>query len=537
MDHSERKRSSDFRGECEREEAGRAGKRRRVGHGEDPIVVQPPPPLRPRVERRFGDYATRKFDGTCFYRTRCDCYSGSRRDESVPIEEILDSDFLERALVSTFTLDEEWLFSQFRPDMPLVLVRHWDRDEETSGVVSTHGGRITIVRPPMLKFGTMHAKLMILRYIDFVRIVISSSNLGDGDYKVIGQVFWAQDFELVEAKNGTGEGQHVHLDVDDDDSEDRSEDFLIGLNSFLNDMGVPPAIVQLHLKSVHIEKVRIELVASVPGYHNGSRKSAYGHMRLRSLISHEESRMRSGRGGGGWDGIDRDDQIVYQCSSFGKLDRGFVNQFLTSIGISELDVPRRRAIGNPSSASSGGDDLPFAVVYPTQEEAISSPSGLFGMSVCCLSPEHWNMSTFPRHWFCPTHVPEILHSKVLARLAMRPSPSSGTTSLFGWIYIGSHNFSPSAWGRLIRDDNSLQMFNYELGVWFPHKMRNREFFDASLPFHFPLISCPKSGSKKEEKKETRSSENSTRSDCAYQEGERPFIMKEIRLIDVDFSFS
>lgn len=36
----------------------------------------------------------------------------------------------------------------------------------------------------------------------------------------------------------------------------------------------------------------------------------------------------------------------------------------------------------------------------------------------------------------------------------------------GWVYIGSHNFTPSAWGRLTKT-GSLSITNWELGVFLP----------------------------------------------------------------------
>jgi len=44
---------------------------------------------------------------------------------------------------------------------------------------------------------------------------------------------------------------------------------------------------------------------------------------------------------------------------------------------------------------------------------------------------------------------------------MRQSPNSVQPS---WIYVGSHNFSPSAWGRMQIRDKKFYIANYELGV-------------------------------------------------------------------------
>ncbi|PKU60534.1 uncharacterized protein LOC110114268 [Dendrobium catenatum] len=57
------------------------------------------------------------------------------------------------------------------------------------------------------------------------------------------------------------------------------------------------------------------------------------------------------------------------------------------------------------------------------------------------------------------------------KVARRRFQSSTSTSAFGWIYCGSHNFSPAAWGRLLPPSTveagsaaRLRIFNYELGI-------------------------------------------------------------------------
>jgi len=41
----------------------------------------------------------------------------------------------------------------------------------------------------------------------------------------------------------------------------------------------------------------------------------------------------------------------------------------------------------------------------------------------------------------------------------------------GWVYVGSHNFTPSAWGNLSGSSFNpiLNIANYELGILFPLK--------------------------------------------------------------------
>lgn len=163
------------------------------------------------------------------------------------------------------------------------------------------------------------------------------------------------------------------------------------------------------------------------------------------------------------------DSFVYQMSSVGRLDSGFTGQFLDSVGLPPRD---RRGLDFKTHPR-------FRILFPSVETVTKSISGEFGASTQCLSQKSWEMSTFPRSWFCDPQSSLLLHSKVL----LRSDAASGVS----WVYVGSHNFSPSAWGRAQKTDEPLLAINnYEIGVVFPTKVRSADLSEFPLPFEFPL---------------------------------------------------
>lgn len=83
-----------------------------------------------------------------------------------------------------------------------------------------------------------------------------------------------------------------------------------------------------------------------------------------------------------------------------------------------------------------------------------------------------------------------MHSKMILAMMQNHPPSSSkgnrqgseteddtdddievVTPAMGWAYVGSHNFTPSAWGTLSGSSFNpiLNITNYELGVVFPLK--------------------------------------------------------------------
>jgi len=78
----------------------------------------------------------------------------------------------------------------------------------------------------------------------------------------------------------------------------------------------------------------------------------------------------------------------------------------------------------------------------------------------------------------------ILHSKVM----VCESNSEGMRAKqIEWIYIGSHNFTGSAWGRLQKSNQQLHVANYELGVVFLPQSSKKiyQHIEQNIPFAIP----------------------------------------------------
>lgn len=80
----------------------------------------------------------------------------------------------------------------------------------------------------------------------------------------------------------------------------------------------------------------------------------------------------------------------------------------------------------------------------------------------CFTQKYWKSSKFPKEMFHdsinsnPGRQGLQFHSKILLRSVCTDSMQ------YGWCYAGSHNFSPSAWGRLQKNESQLHIANYEL---------------------------------------------------------------------------
>ncbi|KAJ4762189.1 forkhead-associated domain-containing protein / FHA domain-containing protein [Rhynchospora pubera] len=112
-------------------------------------------------------------------------------------------------------------------------------------------------------------------------------------------------------------------------------------------------------------------------------------------------------------------------------------------------------------------------LFPTIDRVRSGVcGGLLSRYLLCLSEKTWQrlrpMGLFHDAIPYPSHrIGYPMHVKV----ACRRFQSRADGNSFGWIYCGSHNFSPAAWGQTLHPSPSplgpkLHICNYELGIVF-----------------------------------------------------------------------
>lgn len=85
-------------------------------------------------------------------------------------------------------------------DAEITFSSHLDAESSNRENVSFNQGKALIVFPPILKSylqGCFHAKLLLLRFSDRLRVVISSANLTMEDWETWSQCVWMQVLLLV----------------------------------------------------------------------------------------------------------------------------------------------------------------------------------------------------------------------------------------------------------------------------------------------------------------------------------------------------
>ncbi|KAF8064419.1 tyrosyl-DNA phosphodiesterase-domain-containing protein [Lyophyllum atratum] len=399
------------------------------------------------------------------------------------------------AIMSSYSLDFSWIYQFFDPSVPVIMVAQPDE----SGRASLKNVLPNWIRTtPFLRGGRgcMHMKFMLLFYkTGRLRIVVSTANLVSYDWREIENTVWLQDLPL--------RSKPIPHDPR------APQDFPTVLQGVLHALNVQPALKTMindnhpDLPLTSIEELRmlwdwssvnVHLVASLAGKHEGWPSVVKtGHPRIMQLVRNMGLRTGKGRGS-------KDITLECQGSSIGIYTTQWMNEFHWSArGESAedwLDEPKKKR-----------EKLPYPsakVVYPTKATVQQSRLGEPGGGTMFCRRKQWAAKNFPRDHFYDSKSKGgavLMHSKMI--IATYKETSKGKQAqgseteedsddeiqviepAIGWAYVGSHNFTPSAWGTLSGSGFNpvLNISNYELGIIFP--LRDKEHAESVTCFERP----------------------------------------------------
>ncbi|TCD60766.1 hypothetical protein EIP91_009535 [Steccherinum ochraceum] len=350
--------------------------------------------------------------------------------------------------------------------------------------------------------GCMHMKFMLLFYkTGRLRVVVSTANLIHYDWKDIENTVWVQDFPLRSSPIP---------------HDSKATDFPATLTRILRSVNVVPALLSMvkndhdDLPITRIEDVRckwdfskakVYLIPSFAGRHEGWPKVIQtGHPSLMKAV--REMSARAGKG----------QELTLECqgSSIGAYTTQWMNEFFCSAkGESAetwLDLPKARRTKLPYP--------PIKILFPSAKTVKESVLGEKGGGTMFCRRQQWEAAKFPRDHFYDSNSRRgrvLMHSKMIiglfkdsalastssrAKSQKRPIAVDDNDSDFdedivevdphpredviGWAYVGSHNFTPSAWGNLNGSGFNpvMNITNFELGIAFPLKSE-RELEDVA----------------------------------------------------------
>ncbi|KZT19086.1 phospholipase D/nuclease [Neolentinus lepideus HHB14362 ss-1] len=390
------------------------------------------------------------------------------------------------AIVSSYALMLPWIYEFFSPSTPVILIAQPNEsgNESLRNVLPNW-----VMTTPFLRNGRgcMHMKLMLLFYkTGRLRVVVSTANLVDFDWRDIENTVWLQDIPL--------RSKPVSHDP-------KATDFPAAFERVLKALNVRAALdnmlktdhPNLPIKSIQdirckwdFSQVKVTLVASLAGKHEGWPSVILtGHMGLMRAL--RDLGMRA----------PKDKEVVLECqgSSVGTYSTQWMNEFHCSArGDSAeewLDQSKTKRSKLPWP--------PIKILFPSLQTVRQSVLGENGGGTMFCRRNQWDGAKFPRELFHDSRSQRggvLMHTKMIVATfrdrntpftsKQRPLdvdsgsetedsdvvevvPSDAKKDYAGWAYVGSHNFTPSAWGTLSGSafNPILNITNYELGIVFP----------------------------------------------------------------------
>ncbi|KAJ6441684.1 ubiquitin interaction domain-containing protein [Purpureocillium lavendulum] len=179
-----------------------------------------------------------------------------RTGQDIKIEEVFQKDKLLLAMLSSFQWDEEWMLSKVdlgRTKLLLAAFAPNEQQKEEMRANSPPGVRFCF--PPMNGFGSMHSKLQLLKYQDYLRIVVPTGNLVPYDWGESGVM---ENYQLVFI---------IDLPRLESAAPQEPTAFSLELKRFVQDMGVDNKMVDSLSNFDFSRTANLGFVSSRPGSH------------------------------------------------------------------------------------------------------------------------------------------------------------------------------------------------------------------------------------------------------------------------------
>ena len=190
--------------------------------------------------------------------------------------------------------------------------------------------KLLSVRLPKLplKWSVNHGKIFVLFYRDRVRVVVSTANVIEVDFRrktqvrqsavlnrsdlTVTQGVWMQDFPRKSSSSSS-----CSSSASSTARRSARVDFEVTLEDYLIRLGEKESAQML--SQFDFSAARVVLISSVPGYHKPDAFHRYGHRKLRHILSACEFPPSAAHS-----------SIVCQCSSIGVLSQTWLNNFAAS---------------------------------------------------------------------------------------------------------------------------------------------------------------------------------------------------------------
>eukprot|EP01022_Parablepharisma_sp_SALTPOND_P028914 TRINITY_DN72030_c3_g1_i1.p1 TRINITY_DN72030_c3_g1~~TRINITY_DN72030_c3_g1_i1.p1 ORF type:complete len:585 (-),score=32.20 TRINITY_DN72030_c3_g1_i1:1359-3113(-) len=351
-----------------------------------------------------------------------------------------ESNKIEKVIFTTFVYEQELIQKLIDAKIPIVVVKDREGGLHAKLAKDSIHPNLTFAFPekgPGLGYGVFHAKVILVQFPNFLRVVVTSANLTIVDWTLLSQVIWLQDFPRTK------------LSI----TETEKQEFFIQLNDFIKHCFPKNFDPPINVYNYDYSSAAVDLVVSISGRFPKDMMHKYGFPRIGDIVAKSGTKFPS------------KPILTYQTSSIGTMKQKYLNDLYNAwIGNKKVTMP----IVDLSRY--------IEIQYPTKTYIKNCVLGPEAASCVILSKKVYADKEFPHNCFCKlepldTHSKykgHLFHAKV-GILAVNHVVDDNTL-----IYMGSHNISSSAWGKMEKGNTQICIANYEVGVVFKPKVGSGE---------------------------------------------------------------
>jgi len=395
---------------------------------------------------------------------------GSPRQDDIKIEEVLQKDDLELAVLSAYQWDDEWILRKINMrKTKIICVVQAETEEQKAQMRANVPSNIRFCFPSMAgQINCMHSKLQLLSHPTHLRIVVPSANLVPYDWGEEGGVM--ENIVFIIDLPRLPNMQKITMD--------EITPFGRELLRFLRAMEMEESVKDSILNFDFSKTSHLAFIHSIGGSHFGTEWKRTGYCGLGSAIQELGLVTKHAL------------EIDIVSASIGNLTDDFLKSIYLAAqgddGTTELNwrtnnPPQNKTLSKQSTGRISNAELlvsqgmknHFRLYFPSRETVASSKGGLGAGGTICFQSRWFDAPTFPRSIMrdCKSQRSGLLmHSKMIFVRPHKPLRSGGSECA-AWAYLGSANLSESAWGRLVRDKTTkqpkLNIRNWECGVVVP----------------------------------------------------------------------
>ncbi|KAI2471708.1 phospholipase D/nuclease [Annulohypoxylon bovei var. microspora] len=375
--------------------------------------------------------------------------AGCPRRDDIKIEEVLQKEELELAVISSFQWDDQWMLSKInfaRTKIVFVAFASGEAQREEIKANAPTGAAVKFCFPPMMSTGNMHSKLQLLKYPKYLRVVVPTGNFVPYDW----------------GENGIIENMVFLIDlprIDDPklQSSNKLGPFGDELCYFLRAQGLEESLVSSLTNYDFSEANHYRFVHTIATSHVGDKWQRTGYCGLgRAVTSLGLNTSKA-------------IEVDFMISSLGSVNMDLVSAIYYGAqgdnGLKEYGM--RGAKGGKNKGSDLKDK--FRIYFPSHDTVIKSRGGKDAAGTICVNAKWWDSATFPRELVRDSksvRTGVLVHSKLMI---VRHRHSGQSKAAFA--YVGSANLSESAWGRLTKERGTgnpkITCRNWECGVIVP----------------------------------------------------------------------